>query len=127
MAGGRMGAGTTRSGAIWSTLAGAAAVAVAVSIFNSLRRSGCVAVTSHGVAAGGRLVLWPEIESVRHDEDGVQLRLRSAGTPRSLHIGGPQCAVSDERLHEVVEFFLAHPHRRSALEGGPHELGWVIH
>jgi hypothetical protein len=123
MAGGRMGAGKIWSGALWSAFAGAMAVAVAVSVFNGLRRSGCVAVTSHGVAAGGRLVRWAEIESVRRDKDGVQLRIRSAANPRPMLIGGSQCAVSDERLHEVVEYFLTHPHRRSALDGGgPYQL-----
>ncbi|HEX2773778.1 MAG TPA: hypothetical protein VHN18_15280 [Micromonosporaceae bacterium] len=118
-AGGKVGAGSVWYGTIASTVAGAAVIGLAVSVVGRLRRSGSVAVTSHGVAAGCRLVRWEQIGAVQRDKDGVHLRLRAPGDPRSVDIGGPHCAVSDERLVDVIDFYLAYPERRSALDTGP--------
>jgi hypothetical protein len=120
-AGGKVGAGSVW-GAVLSPLGGVMAVTVAVSTFGRLRRSGYVAVTSHGVAAGGHLVRWEQIGAAQRDKDGVHLHLRASGKPRSVDVGGPHSAVSDERLVEVIEFYLANPHRRSALDTGPDRL-----
>lgn len=121
--GGRMATDHMWSGAIMSALAGAGALFAAMSLFRRLRHSGCVAVTSYGVAADGELVPWDQIVSVRPHDEGVRLRRR--GNMR-LDIGGPDCAVPDERLREVVAFFLAHPHRRSALDSEIRELGAIV-
>jgi hypothetical protein len=126
IAGGQVGAGSVWFGAIGSTVVGTATVAVAVRIFRRLRRSGCVAVTSQGIAAGGRLVRWEEVRAVQRDKDGVHLHLRSSGTPRSLYIGGPRCDVADKRIVEVLEFYLATPHRRYALDTGPDQLALAV-
>jgi hypothetical protein len=125
--GGQVGAGSVRSGAIWSTLAGAAAVALAVSAFGRLRRSGYVAITSHGVAVGGHIVRWEQIGAVYRDKEGVHLRLKTPENSRYVGVSGPDCAVSDERLAEVIEFYLANPHRRSALDTGPDQLALPAH
>lgn len=120
--GGQVGAGRVWSGPIGSILAGAAAIALAASAFGRLRRSGYVVITSHGVAVGGHIVLWEQIGAVYHDKEGVHLRLKTPENPRYVGLSGPDCAVSDERLAEAIEFYLANPHRRSALDIGPAQL-----
>ncbi|HEX5996389.1 MAG TPA: hypothetical protein VFY84_14705 [Jiangellales bacterium] len=104
----------------------APAIALAVTIFGGMRRSASVVVTSHGVAAGGLFVRWEQIGAVQRDKDGGHLHLRTPGDPRSVDIGGLRCAVSDERLVEVIEFYLANPRRRSALDTGPDQLALPI-
>lgn len=120
--GGQVGAGSVWSGPIGSTLAGAAAFALAASAFGRLRRSGCVAITSDGVAVGGHIVRWEQIGAVYRDKEGVHLRLKTPENLRYVGLSSPDCAVSDERLAEAIEFYLANPHRRSALDTGPNQL-----
>jgi hypothetical protein len=108
----RLATGHMWSGAIMSALAGAGALFAAMSLFRRLRHSGGVAITSYGVAADGDLVPWDQIVSVALHDEGVRLRRR--GNMR-LDVGGPNCAVPDERLREVIAFFHAQPHRRSAI------------
>nr|MDT0660162.1 hypothetical protein [Micromonospora sp. DSM 115978] len=100
---------------------GGIVVVVARSVFGRLRWSGCVAVIARGVAARGRLINWDQISAVHRDDDGVHLQLR--GEEKPVTVGGPDCAVADERLVEVIEFYRVHPHRRSALDTGP---GWLL-
>ncbi len=84
-----------------------------------LRRSGYVAVTSHGVAFGGQVIRWEQIGAVHRDKEGVHLRLKASEHPRYVPLSDPDCAVSDDRLAETIEFYLADPNRRSTLDGGP--------
>jgi hypothetical protein len=125
VAGGAAGEGGG-SGIIWTALAAPLAVALAVAVFRKLRRSGCVVLTAQGVGARGRFVRWEDIRAVRHHKDGVDLRLRSSqARPRLLHIDGPQCNIADERLVQVVDFYLANPQCRLALDTGPEQLALI--
>jgi hypothetical protein len=127
IAGGAAGADRRWSGIIWSISTGAVAVALARAIFRKLSRSGCVVVTAQGVAAAGRFVRWEEIRAVRRQKDGVYLRLRSSEPKRRpLAVDSPQCSVADERLVQVIEFYLTNPHRRSALDTGPAQLALAV-
>lgn len=90
---------------------------VAHVVFQRLRHPTLVAVTSRGVVAEGEELPWDQIASVRRDKEGVRLRLK--GQARYVTVGGEDCAVSDERLAHVIEFYLATPHRRAALDLNP--------
>ncbi|WP_329103487.1 hypothetical protein OG792_26920 [Micromonospora sp. NBC_01699] len=120
--GGQVGAGSQWSGPIGSILAGVATIVLAATAFGRLRRSGYVTITSRGVTVGDDTVGWERIEAVYRDSKGAHLRGKTPEDPRYVRIGGPDCAVSDERLAEVIEFYLAHPHRRSALDDGPGQV-----
>ncbi|WP_345539274.1 hypothetical protein [Phytohabitans rumicis] len=121
-AGGEVGAGKTWSGVIGSTIAGGTALALAVITCKDFRLSGGVSVTAGGVVLNGRVLPWDRIGSVERDEEGIHLRLRPPGYPRTVEISDSDSAVPDERVAEVIEFYLANPHRRSALGTGPDRL-----
>jgi hypothetical protein len=120
--GGRVGADSIWFGVIGSIAAGAGAIVLADGAFRRLRRSGHLAITSGGVAVGDEVVGWDQIEMVRRDRRGVHLRQKTPKAPRNVQLTAPDCAVSDDRLAEVVEFYLANPHRRSALDTGPDQF-----
>lgn len=121
--GGKVGAGSRWYGPIGSVVAAAAAVALAVAAFRRLRRSGYLAVTSQGVAYRGRIVGWDQIRSVNRRKSGVYLRVSAPSEePRYLEPDSTNCAVPDERVTEVIRFYLANPHRRIALDTGPEPL-----
>jgi hypothetical protein len=89
----------------------------AYAVFQRLHRPVLVALTSRGVVAEMEDMPWERIGSVRRDKDGVHLRLVEDGEGvRYVTVGGPDCAVSDERLARVIEYHLANPHRRVALD-----------
>jgi hypothetical protein len=44
----------------------------------------------------------------------------------SLNVGGSDCAVSDERLVEVLRFYLGNPGRRTTLDTGPEYLALPV-
>ncbi|MFK3979535.1 hypothetical protein ACI2K4_04040 [Micromonospora sp. NPDC050397] len=116
--GARVGADSLWSGSIGSVLAGGWTLVLAVSAFGRLRRPWYVVVTSLGVAARGHDVSWERIGSVYRDREGVHLRLAESESPRYVRVSGPRCAVPDERIAEVIEFYRADPHRRAALDSG---------
>ncbi|MGN9906381.1 hypothetical protein ACTMTJ_02410 [Phytohabitans sp. LJ34] len=95
-------------------------------VFKAVRHPILVAVTSQGVVAGGQTLSWEHIKSVRRDKDGVQLRVRDSDKGRWVTVGGDGCAVSNERLAHVIEYYRATPHRRIALDlNAPGPLGAV--
>jgi hypothetical protein len=97
---------------------------IAYGLFKRLRHPTLVAVTSRGVVAEREELPWDRIASVRRDKDGVHLRRK--GEERHVTVGGADCAVSDERLAHVIEYYLATPHRRVALDlNAPGPLGAV--
>lgn len=121
--GGRVGTGSRWYGPIGSVVAAAMAVALAVAAFRRLRCSGYLAVTSQGVAYRGRIVGWAQIRSVNRRKSGVYLRVSAPSEePRYLEPDSVDCAVPDERVTEVIRFYLANPHRRIALDTGPERL-----
>lgn len=119
--GGEVGTGSVWFGPTISVAAGAMTFVFAALAFRRVRRSGYVTITAHGVAHRGNVVRWERIKSVFRDKDGVHLRL-NAETPQYVDFGSTDCAVSDERLTEVIKFYLAEPRRRSALDTGPDQL-----
>jgi hypothetical protein len=103
---------------------------LAHAVFKRLRHPVLVAITSEGVVAEGKALPWDQIKSVRRDKDGVRLRVRGPDRDtdkgRWVTVGGADCAVSDERLAHVIEYYLATPHRRGALDVNvPGPLGAV--
>jgi hypothetical protein len=93
-------------------------------LFQALRRPVLVAITSEGIVTERETVPWERITSVDRDKEGVHLRLRDQ--VRYVTVGGEDCAVSDERLAHVIEYYLATPHRRIALDlNAPGPLGAV--
>lgn len=91
--------------------------------FRRLRCSGYVTITSWGVTYGDRLVRWEQFRSANRRKSGVYLRLKEpVEDPAFVEFSATACAVSDERLTEVLTFYLANPHRRSALDTGPERL-----
>jgi len=114
------------SGRVMTALCVVALPILAYGVFKALRNPVLVAVTSRGVVAGGQALPWEHIKSVRRDKEGVQLRVRDADKGRWVTVGGTDCAVSNERLAHVIEYYLATPHRRSALDlNAPGPLGAV--
>ncbi|GAA4436229.1 hypothetical protein [Phytohabitans houttuyneae] len=88
----------------------------ALAVFQRLRCPVLVAVTSRGVVAEGEELPWELITSVRRGKDGVDLRLREDGEVRHVSVGGHECTVSNERLADVIAYYLDTPHRRSTLD-----------
>lgn len=125
--GGEVGAGSRWYGPIGSVVAAALAVALAAIAFRRLRCSGYVTVTSQGVTYRDCFVPWARIRSANRRKSGVYLRVSEpTEEPRYVEFGGTDCAVSDERLTEVIRFYLADPHRRSALDTGPDRLALPV-
>jgi hypothetical protein len=111
-------------GRITTAFVAVAVVVLARTLFQELRRPVLVAITSEGVVTERRTVPWERIASVHRDKEGVHLRLRDQ--VRYVTVGGEDCAVSDERLAHVIEYYLATPHRRIALDvSAPGPLGAV--
>lgn len=112
-------------GRIFSALGAVVLPAAAFWLFKALRRHPAfVAVTSVGVVNGDETVPWERIARVHRDKQGVHLRMKDQ--VRYVTVGGEDCAVSDERLAHVIEYYLAAPHRRIALDvNTPGPLGAV--
>lgn len=114
------------NGRIMTALGVVALPILAFAVFKRLRHPVLVAVTSQGVVAGGQTLSWEHIKSVRRDKEGVQLRVRDSDKGRWVTVGGTECAVSNERLAHVIEYYRATPHRRIALDlNAPGPLGAV--
>lgn len=114
------------SGRITTALAIVVLPMLAWSVFRRLRHPTLVAITSAGVVADGQALPWEVIRSVRRDKEGVHLRVRDSDKGRWVTVGSEFCAVSDERLAHVIEYYLATPHRRVALDlNAPGPLGAV--
>ncbi|BCB81610.1 hypothetical protein Pflav_080200 [Phytohabitans flavus] len=111
-------------GRISSAVGVAALLVSAFAVFRSLRRPRFVAITSTGVTTEDEALPWERIASVLRDKKGVHLRLRDQ--VRYVTVGGHDYSISNEHLAHVIEYYLATPDRRIALDVNvPGPLGAV--
>jgi hypothetical protein len=113
LAASKLAGGENWYGGIGTAIVGLGVAATARATFTRVRGAGCATVTSTGVTADGLAATWPEIVSADAGDNHVVLHLLDG---RTLEAGGPDGTVADERLAEVIRYYVDNPARRHCLD-----------